>query len=223
MTSNTRPSPLFVALMPCPAKMPSLALLSGLTEEVRARAASFKSERRQIEFLWSRLMIREMLSAMVPGVKVPVRERPPQSPVIESNPPVLTSVAHTKTFIAVSMGVEPSAVDVEVLNEKRAVAAIWERCFPMTLWQKTPEKERLKKFYSLWGLRECAVKLGGTLEEVSPDECRITVAGQIQPHRFVPLEKNTLLTIAGKGAKTALIVRMTEREIYAIRGKGTVS
>lgn len=142
-----------------PETKPEKALLNLLAQDALTRSNEFMSEKRRVDFLWTRLLL--IALARHRGLNASFVENPPYSPRVSDS--LFCTITHTGTYVGAALSTEPVAVDLEVIREDRPIAAIAERCFGVDFLGLFPQSERLLAFYKAWGTRECSIKLQAKL------------------------------------------------------------
>ncbi len=142
-----------------PETKPEKALLSLLAQDALTRSSEFMSEKRRVDFLWTRLLL--VALARHRGLNASFVENPPYSPRVSDS--LFCTITHTGTYVGAALSTAPVAVDLEVVREDRPIAAISERCFGADFLGLFPESNRLLTFYKAWGTRECSIKLQAKL------------------------------------------------------------
>lgn len=151
--AQTRKAAIRLALLPRPGREPSARLLDALQPCVLNRAAVFLSAKRRLEYLWSRVLLHELLLHEPQAVVV---ESPPRSPHIENAAFSHTTISHTRTWIGAGVGTLPFAIDLEVMDAARVRKELFTRLFDPRHWS---DAEPAARFYRFFGMYEAAVKM----------------------------------------------------------------
>ncbi len=181
-----------------PETKPDTALLRLLAQDALTRSSEFMSEKRRVDFLWTRLLL--VALAKHRGLNVSFVENPPYSPNVSDS--LFCTITHTGTFVGAALSTAPVAVDLEIVREDRPIEAIADRCFGADFLGLFPQSERLLAFYKAWGTRECSIKLQAKLTRENRD-FQILVKGH-DPLRIEHeiLNAKTVSTIASVLAPT---------------------
>ena len=155
-----------------PERKPDKALLRLLAQDALTRSNEFMSEKRCVDFLWTRLLL--VALAKFRGLNASFVENPPYSPKVSDS--LFCTITHTSTFVGAALSTSPVAVDLEVIRENRPIAAIAERCFGADFLGLFSQSEQLLAFYKAWGTRECSIKLQAKLVRESR-EFRVSLDG----------------------------------------------
>ncbi len=141
--------------------------LKDLPEAVLARARSFLSAKRRREFLFNRLLLYKMAKTL----DLRVFEDPPRSPSLVSvdGAPFFASISHTSGAVALMIAESPCALDAEVMIPARATQHLTARVFGEDA-VSTIAADPVLGFYTLWGLRECAVKMRARFVKPQKDQ-----------------------------------------------------
>ncbi len=142
-----------------PETRPEKTLLRFLGQDALDRSSEFMSEKRRVDFLWTRLLLVALAKGR--GLNATFEENPPYSPRVSDS--LFCTITHTRTFVGAALSTAPVAVDLEVIRANRPIVAIAERCFGVNFLELFSESERLLAFYKAWGTRECSIKLQAKL------------------------------------------------------------
>jgi 4'-phosphopantetheinyl transferase len=166
-------------------------LLAELSEEERARAASFGSEKRRRAFALGRATARRLLAEQLgvpPGI-VPLAIAPDGAVEV---PGLHLSLAHTatesRTVAVAAAGPRPLGVDVEVLRPRRPDLyrfLLHPEEYP--LLDLLPHGPELAPVV-LWALKEAVLKAQRTGFRISPKQLRLTLDPEGAPSGTVRVE-----------------------------------
>lgn len=205
MVSNTnRTTVLLMSRLTTP---PEPKLLTNIGEEAKKRAATFLSQGRICDFLWSRVLLNRLIDQL--NLSVDIVERPPQSPrLISKEGDYFCSISHTSTFVGVALSTVNVGIDLEVLDPTRPYEAISERMFG-DIMKETPPNDRVLTFYQNWGIHEAATKMRAKVLVEQNSVYAINDLGIKTEACFHTLEKDTLLTVMTDGKTQIRIMTLT--------------
>lgn len=140
------------------------ALLSSLPASDQQQADKIKRERRQIEFVCGRYLIRKVFSekfqVSLPS-KISTAEN--KKPSVEVFPPF--NISHSKKFVSFALsGKEDIGLDIEVENKDRKILDIansYGTPSEIGLLKALKEEDRVSAFYKIWSLKESFAKATG--------------------------------------------------------------
>ena len=143
-----------LALLPRTSDLPGRLLMNLVSPEALARSETFLSEKRRLEFLWSRVLLGCLLQDEPQACVV---ESPPRSPRVEGGECSQTSISHTLTWIGAGLGSVPFGIDIEVMRPNRVSEQLFTRLFAKRHWDASAD--RTLDFYAFFGMYEAAVKM----------------------------------------------------------------
>lgn len=143
------------------------SLLPLLSENERKRFASMGSRERQVEFILSHAMARIKIAGALnaPPLDLPIVFGEGKRPSLEGGlNKYFTSLSHSANFIACTLSEFPVGVDVETIRKRPDDDRVPVSYFAkeeLTGLDKFSGREKWKRFYELWALKEAFFKASG--------------------------------------------------------------
>jgi 4'-phosphopantetheinyl transferase len=136
-----------------------------LTAEEETRAARFRVERDRLQFRAARALLRQVAGQLLGVPPSAVRfEAGPQGKPFVPETSLELNLSHSGYLIAVAAGSEPVGIDVERIKERTPIDSIAGRFFhgdEIAYLSGLPDDERRDAFFSLWTVKEAAMKADG--------------------------------------------------------------
>lgn len=134
--------------------------LKRLTDAQKQRYGAANSEKRRLQFAWSRVIYNGLMRRITGAFPTFELVASQPHPSFEHNGQTYySSISHTGNWVAVAFDTHPIAIDLETMKPRQ-----WQQLSELTFNDNTIEWIResaspLEAFYLMWGQRECEIKM----------------------------------------------------------------